>query len=65
LPSETPHVGIFWLAQTTEDEARLLASGYPIDQTEYGDCLTYGAGQHRKFQLSLSYIEGKSHTKIG
>ena len=40
---ETPHVGIFWLAQTTEGEARLLAAGCQLDQAEpYGDCLTYG-----------------------
>jgi hypothetical protein len=42
---ETPHVGIFWLAQTTEGEARLLASGCRIKPAEpYGDYLTYGAG---------------------
>jgi hypothetical protein len=51
---ETPHVGIFWLARMTEGEARLLAS-CPMDQAEpYGDCQNYGAGQRRKFQLSLS-----------
>jgi hypothetical protein len=38
---ETPHVGIFWLVQATDDEARLLAAGCPLDQAEpYGDCLT-------------------------
>ena len=44
---ETPNVGIFWLAQTTDGEARLLASGCPLDQAElYGDCLTYGPGHY-------------------
>jgi hypothetical protein len=44
---ETPNVGIFWLAQTTDGEARLLASGCPLDQAElYGDCLTYGPGRY-------------------
>ena len=42
---ETPHVGIFWVVQATEDEAGLLAAGCPLDQAEaYGDCLTYGPG---------------------
>ena len=44
---ETPNAGIFWLAQTTDGEARLLASGCPLDQAElYGDCLTYGPGHY-------------------
>jgi hypothetical protein len=44
---ETPHVGIFWLVQTMNDEARLLAVGCPQDQAEpYGDCLTYGPGHY-------------------
>jgi hypothetical protein len=44
---ETPQVGIFWLAQTTEGKARLLAAGCPLDQAEpYGDCLTYGPGHY-------------------
>jgi hypothetical protein len=44
---ETPQMGIFWLAQTTEGEARLLAAGCPLDQAEpYGDCLTYGPGHY-------------------
>jgi hypothetical protein len=44
---ETPHVGISWLVQTAEDEARLLAAGCPLDQAEpYGDCLTYGPGHY-------------------
>ena len=42
---ETPHVGIFWVVQATEDEAGLLATGCPLDQAEaYGDFLTYGPG---------------------
>ncbi len=46
-PSETPHVGIFWVAQTSNGEARLLAVGCPMDQAEpYGDCLTYGPGHY-------------------
>jgi phage recombination protein Bet len=28
---ETPHVGIFWVVQATEDEARLLAASCPLD----------------------------------
>jgi hypothetical protein len=44
---ETPHVGIFWLVQTTEGETRLLTAGCPLDQAEpYGDCLTYGPGHY-------------------
>src|ERR1019366_3442872 len=36
---ETPHVGIFWLVQTSNGEARLLTAGCPLDQVEpYGDC---------------------------
>jgi hypothetical protein len=45
--SETPHVGIFWLAQTPDGKARLLTAGCPLDQAEpYGDCLTYGPGHY-------------------
>jgi hypothetical protein len=41
----TPHLGIFWLVETTQGEARLLVSGCPVDQAEpYGDCRTYGPG---------------------
>jgi hypothetical protein len=44
---ETPHVGIFWVVQTSNGEARLLAAGCPLDQAEsYGDCLTYGPGHY-------------------
>jgi hypothetical protein len=44
---ETPHVGIFWLVQTSDGETRLLASGCPLDQAEpYGDCLTYAPGHY-------------------
>ncbi len=44
---ETPHVGIFWLVQTSNDEARLLTAGCPLDQAEpYGNCLTYGPGHY-------------------
>jgi hypothetical protein len=43
---ETPRVGIFWLVQATDGEARLLAAG-SLDQAEpYGDCLTYGPGHY-------------------
>jgi hypothetical protein len=46
-PRETPHVGIFWVVQTPDDEARLLTAGCPLDQAEsYGDCLTYGPGHY-------------------
>jgi hypothetical protein len=45
---ETPHVGIFWLVQTPEGEARLLTAACPLDQAEpYGDCLTYGSGHYK------------------
>jgi hypothetical protein len=44
---EAPHLGIFWVVQTTDGEARLLAAGCPLDQAEpYGDCLTYGPGHY-------------------
>jgi hypothetical protein len=44
---EPPQVAIFWLVQTTEGEARLLAAGCPLDQAEpYGNCLTYGPGHY-------------------
>jgi hypothetical protein len=44
---EAPHVGIFWVAQTSNGEPRLLAAGCPLDQAEpYGDCLTYSAGHY-------------------
>jgi hypothetical protein len=34
---ETPHVGIFWVVQTSNGEAKLLAAGCPLDQAEpYG-----------------------------
>jgi hypothetical protein len=38
---ETPHVGIFWVAQTADGEARLLAAGWPLDQAE-----PYGPGHY-------------------
>ena len=44
---ETPHLGIFWVVQTSNGEPSLLAAGCPIDQAEsYGDCLTYGPGHY-------------------
>ena len=44
---ETPHVGIFWVVQTTAGEAHLFAAGCPLDKAEpYGDCLTYGPGHY-------------------
>src|ERR1700682_6243958 len=44
---ETPQLGIFWVVQTSNEEARLLAAGCPLDQAEpYGDCLTYGPGHY-------------------
>jgi hypothetical protein len=44
---ETPHVGIFWLVQTPDGKARLLAAGCPLDQAEpYGHCLTYSPGHY-------------------
>ncbi len=46
-PGETPQVGIFWLVQTSNGDARLLAARCPLDQAElYGDCLTYGPGHY-------------------
>jgi hypothetical protein len=45
---ETPHVGIFWLVQTPNGEAKLLAAGCPLDEAEpYGDCLTYSPGHYK------------------
>jgi hypothetical protein len=45
--SETPHIGIFWVVQSSNSEARLLTEGCPLDQAEaYGDCLTYGPGHY-------------------
>jgi len=45
--SEAPHVGIFWVVQPSDGEARLLTAGCPLDQAEpYGDCLTYGPGHY-------------------
>jgi hypothetical protein len=45
--SETPHVGIFWLVQTSNGEPTLLAAGCPLDLAEaYGDCLTYSPGHY-------------------
>jgi hypothetical protein len=47
---ETPHVGIFWLVQTSNGEAKLLAAGCPLDQAEaYGDCLTYSPGHYKRW----------------
>jgi hypothetical protein len=44
---ETPQVGIFWVVQTSNGEARLLTAGCPLDQAEpYGDCLTYDPGHY-------------------
>ncbi|MGC2223530.1 MAG: hypothetical protein WA624_14820 [Methylocella sp.] len=44
---EMPHVGIFWLVQTPDGEARLLTAGCAVDQAEpYCDCLTYGPGHY-------------------
>jgi hypothetical protein len=44
---ETPQVGIFWLVQPSNGEARLLTADCPLDQAEpYGDCLTYGPGHY-------------------
>ena len=44
---ETTQVGIFWVVQTSNGEARLLAACCPLDQAEpYGDCLTYGPGHY-------------------
>jgi hypothetical protein len=46
-PPPTPHLGIFWVVQTSGGEARLLTAGCPLDQAEpYGDCLTYGPSHY-------------------
>jgi hypothetical protein len=43
----TPHVGIFWVVQTSNGEPTPLAAGCPLDRAEpYGDCLTYGPGHY-------------------
>jgi hypothetical protein len=45
---ETPHVGIIWLVQTSNGEAKLLTAGCLLDQAEpYGDCLTYSPGHYK------------------
>ena len=45
---ETPHLGIFWLVQTSNGEVKLLAAGCPLDEAEaYGDCLTYSPGHYK------------------
>jgi hypothetical protein len=44
-PHATPHVGIFWVVQTPQGDARLLAAGCPLDPP-YGDFLTYGPGHY-------------------
>jgi hypothetical protein len=42
-----PHLGIFWMVQTKNGAARLLAAGCPLEQAEpYGDFLTYGPGHY-------------------
>jgi hypothetical protein len=63
---ETPHVGIFWLAQTTEGEVKLLASGCAVDQAEpYGDCLTYGAGHYETWaQLTRKQYSAEEKIRI-
>jgi hypothetical protein len=44
---EASNLGIFWVAETNDGEARLLASGCSLEQSEpYGDCLTYGPGHY-------------------
>jgi hypothetical protein len=49
---ETPHLEIFWVVQTSNGEAKLLAAGCPLDRAEpYGDCLTYGPG-HMKHGIA-------------
>ena len=46
-PGATPQLGIFWVVQSPDGEARLLIVGCPLDQAEaYGDCLTYGPGHY-------------------
>jgi hypothetical protein len=58
---ESPHLGSFWLVQATEDEARLLAAGCPLDQAEpYGDRLTFGPGIEAQFHLPAERIEVQS-----
>jgi hypothetical protein len=48
---ETPHVGIFWVVQTTGGKARLRTAGCPLEQAEpYGDCLTYGPGHYETWE---------------
>jgi len=72
---ETPHVGIFWVVQATEGEARLLAADCPIDQAEpYGDCLTYDQGHYetwahwrrdRTVDPPCAASRGRTNTKTG
>jgi hypothetical protein len=37
----TPHVGIFWVVQTTAGETHLLAAGCPLDEAEPGHYETW------------------------
>jgi hypothetical protein len=69
------HTGIFWLVQTSNGEARLLAAGCPLDQAEpYGDCLTYCPGHYetwaqwrrdRTVDPALRALYGSTNTKTG
>jgi hypothetical protein len=44
---KAPNLGIFWVVEAKDGEARLLASGCSLEQSEpYGDCLTYGSGHY-------------------
>lgn len=45
--SGSPELGVFWVVETANGEARLLAAGCPLTETErYGDCLTFGPGHY-------------------
>jgi hypothetical protein len=44
---KAPTLGIFWVVEAKDGEARLLAAGCPLEQSElYGDCSTYGSGHY-------------------
>jgi len=46
-----PSVGIFWVVQTSVEEARLLSAGCPLEAAEpYGDCLTFPDGHYRVWE---------------
>jgi hypothetical protein len=45
--AQDPSVGIFWVVETGQGEARLLTAGCALETAEpYGDFLTFAGGHH-------------------